>query len=465
MHTALTLHTMSASPARRIAFRVLRRVQSEAAYAADLLHAQLARGASRSDAALATELTMGVLRWQRLLDFLLQRHLDRPVARLDAEVLLALRMGLYQLRFLDRVPARAAVSESVELVKAARKRSAAPLVNAVLRKLAPEAKLTGAKLGALLPAGTTEAERLAILHSHPTWMVERWIATFGSRRAEALLEANNRPPRLTCAITDPDETALVSESLRKEGFEVSPGRWLKTALAISGANPAQSKLLQAGKIALQDEASQMVARLVDAQKGDVVLDLCAAPGGKAGILARAAAPHGAVIAGDIHEHRLRSAREQLIRMHTENVFWLALDATQALPFAQTFPRILLDAPCSGTGTLARNPEIRWRLQPDNLSHAHSRQTAMLRGALAQLGRGGRLVYATCSLESEENEQVVREALSQEAGVRVVKGVDALRPWLQNQAEAAILFDADGFFRTFPPESGTDGFFAAVLGRS
>jgi 16S rRNA (cytosine967-C5)-methyltransferase len=456
---------MSASPARRIAFQILRRVESEDAYASDLLHAKLAHGISRADAALATELTMGVLRWQRLLDFLLQRHLDRPLERLDREVLLSLRMGLYQMRFLDRVPARAAVTESVELAKSARKRSAAPLVNAVLRKLAPEATWPGEKLDALLPPGLSEAERLGILHSHPTWLVERWLTQLGNRRTLALLEANNRAPRTSCLVIDPDHTTQISDSLQKEGFEVTPGRWLKAALAVSGGNSAQAEALRAGKLSLQDEASQMVARLLDAHVGDLVLDLCAAPGGKTGILARAVAPAGSVIAADLHEHRLRSARQQAQRTHTAGISWLALDATQPLPFLRLFQRILVDAPCSGTGTLARNPEIRWRLQPDDLARAHCRQMAMLRSALAALGRGGRLVYATCSLEPEENEQVVREALSQDAAVRIVKGQEALRQWLKSGVEPASLFDSEGLFRTFPPESGTDGFFAAVLERS
>lgn len=455
---------MSVSPARLIAFQILRRVASEEAYASDLLHAKLA-GVGRADAALATELTLGVLRWQRMLDFLLQRHLDRPLERLDLEVLLALRIGLYQMRFLDRVPAHAAVSESVELAKRARKRSAAPLVNAVLRRLAPEAKLAGAELEALLPVGASASERMAVLYSHPSWLVERWLARFGNARTVALLEANNRPPRLCCAVLDPREMQLVTESLRREGFEVLPGRWLDAALALSGGNPSEAEALRLGKISLQDEASQMVAHLVDAQTGELALDLCAAPGGKTGFLARAVAPGGRVIAADMHEHRLRSARELLARTHTTGVSWLALDATQSLPFDATFQRILLDAPCSGTGTLARNPEIKWRLQPDDLSRAQRQQSAMLSHALARLGRGGRLVYATCSLEPEENEQTIREAISQEAGVRIAPGGAALQPWLRAGAAAAPLFDADGFFRTFPPESGTDGFFAAVLERS
>jgi len=448
-----------------MAFEILRRVASEEAFASDLLHAKLAGRVGRADAALATELTLGVLRWQRLLDFLLQRHLDRPAGRLDLEVLLALRLGLYQLRFLERVPAHAAVNESVELAKSARKRSAAPLVNAVLRRLAPEAKIADADLEALLPAGASAAERMAILYSHPNWLVERWLERFGAERTVALLEANNRPPRLCCALLDPQEAEPVTESLRREGFEVAPGRWLRTALAISGGNPPASESFRLGKISLQDEASQMVAHLVDARPGDVALDICAAPGGKTGILARAAAPEGRVIAADVQEHRLRSAREQLTRTHAQGVWWLALDAVQPLPFAEMFQRILLDAPCSGTGTLARNPEIKWRLQADDLDRFHCRQTAMLGQALARLAPGGRLVYSTCSLEPEENEQTVREAISQDAGVRIVLGQAALGPWLREVAAAASLFDADGFFRTFPPESGTDGFFAAVLERS
>src|SRR5579863_9627340 len=187
---------MAISVARKIAFEVLRRVEEEGAYASDLLHAELGAGVKAEDTGLATELVLGVLRWRRLLDFLLERQLKKPVARLDLAVALALRMGLYQLRFLERVPARAAVHESVELVKLARKTSAATLVNAVLRRGAGEARTPAADF---LPAGMTGAERLGILHSHPTWMVERWVERVGEARAVGLLEANNRAPRLSCA--------------------------------------------------------------------------------------------------------------------------------------------------------------------------------------------------------------------------------------------------------------------------
>jgi 16S rRNA (cytosine967-C5)-methyltransferase len=457
---------MAISPARQIAFDVLRRVGAESGYASDLLFAQLGPAIARADAALATELTLGVLRWQRLLDFLLARHLDRPAERLDDEVLLALRLGLYQLRFLDRVPAHAAVSESVELAKRARKSSAASLVNAVLRRAAPQARISGKELHALIPEGVSPCERAAIVHSHPTWLVERWFHNFGNERTIALLEANNRAARLCCAVLDPAQSPHIAAELRAAGLAVAPGQWLRSTLTISGANPTAAEPYRLGKISLQDEASQMVAHLVDAKPGQRVLDVCAAPGGKAVLLARAVAPNGTVVAADLHHHRLRILQEQLIRTHTGNVSPIALDATRPLPFEPQFDGILVDAPCSGTGTLSRNPEIRWRLKAEELSRAHDYQVSMLRQSLAVLAPGGRLVYSTCSLEPEENEGVVREVLA-DKGWRLISGQASLAADLHDarSSAAAALFVRQDFFQTFPPECGTDGFFAAVFARA
>lgn len=391
-------------------------------------------------------------------------------------MLLALRLGLYQLRYLERVPTHAAVSESVEMVKRAKKHSAAPLVNAVLRRAARDANISGDALTKMLPAGCSPAERLAILNSHPTWLVDRWMTTYGPENTLSLLEANNRPPRLCCAVLDATETNAVADSLRQAGLEVSPSRWLHSALTISGANPTSVTAFQQGRISLQDEASQMVARLVDARPGQTVLDLCAAPGGKTILLARALGPEGRVIATDLHEHRLRSTRDQMTRTHTGNVQLLALDASRPLPFAQSFERILVDAPCSGSGTLGRNPEIRWRLRLEDLVESHQQQVAMLRNALDALAPGGRLVYSTCSLEPEENEQVVAEAISGERKethlegqswseeFHVVEGTVALAQHLRPGVSPNALFDSHGYFRTFPPTSGTDGFFAAAIER-
>ena len=424
---------MSVTLARRIAFDVLRRVETEGAFAAELLHARLGaagdRGRAplkREDAALATELTLGVLRRLRLLDFLLERHLSEPVASLDLEVLLALRLGLYQLRWLERVPARAAVHESVELVKRAKKRSAASLVNAVLRRAAESAGTPAEKL---VPRELPPAERLGILHSHPAWMVERWLARFGEARTVALMEANNRAPRVTCAVLEPARQSEIITGLEGAGLEVEPGRWLRAAVTVRGGNLAGTEAFRRGRVSIQDEASQMVALLVDARAGDSVLDLCAAPGGKTALLARTAGPAALLVAADLHPHRLRAMQAQLARVGVAHARLVALDAATPLPFARRFERILVDAPCSGTGTLERNPEIRWRLRPDDLADLHGRQVAMLAHALELLAPGGRLVYSTCSLEPEENESVVTEAHRNRRDICLLSGEEALAPHL------------------------------------
>lgn len=452
---------MSVTPARRIAFEILRRVEVERAFSGELLHAQLSDARApvkREDAALVTELTLGVLRWQRLLDFLIERQTSKPVTALDLEVLLALRLGLYQLRFLSRVPASAAVNEAVELVKAARKRSAASLVNAVLRKAPRDA------IEKLLPATLSPETRLGIVHSHPDWLVARWLACFGESRTIALLEANNHAPRLACAVHQPAQRGAIEQELRHAGMDVEPGAWLRNALLIRGGNPAATETFRRGALSIQDEASQMVAHLLGVRAGDSVLDLCAAPGGKTAILARAAGPQSLVVAADVHVHRLHALGTTLARLDIASVQRVALDATLPLPFGRSFTRILVDAPCSGTGTLARNPEIRWRLRSQDLPNLHQRQVALLRNALGRLAPGGWLVYSTCSLEPEENEYVLDEALLNVSGFHRVTAIPALEPHLREDADSARLFSPDGVFRTFPPEHGTDGFFAAAVER-
>jgi len=455
------LPMMSVSPARRIAFDVLQRVEAEGAFASDLLNTQLTEAVRREDAALATELTFGVLRWQGLLDFLLERHLEKPAASLDLEVLLALRLGMYQLRFLERVPAHAAVSESVEIVKRARKSSAASLVNAVLRRIAPSAR---EPVEGLLPAGLAPAKRLALLYSHPAWLIERWVARLGEERTTALLTANNRPHQLACAVHDATRREKAIEDLRSAGLRVEPGALLRDALRVSGGSPARTEAFRRGWISVQDEASQAIPLLLETAAGREVLDLCAAPGSKTAHLARAAAPAW-VVAADIHLHRLTAMRKHLDRLGITNVALLSLDATRPLPLTKQYSRILVDAPCSGTGTLAHNPEIRWRLRPEDLADLHQRQTELLGTALDHLAPGGRLVYSTCSLEPEENEDAVAEAFRRAPGVRVVDAsrlAVSLTPHLAAGIRAEALFDAAGAFRTFPVEYPTDGFFAVVL---
>jgi 16S rRNA (cytosine967-C5)-methyltransferase len=324
------------SPARQVAFDVLRRVE-DGGYASDLLVEFCAALDSR-DAGLASAIVFGCLRYRLQLDFLIGRYAPR---RPDPEIRIALRMGVFQLRYLERIPSHAAVSESVELVKRAGKRSAAGLVNAVLRKIDKE-RIDPSKLA--WPDRATE-------FSMPPWLLEKWDRRFGVDTA--------------------------------------------TGIATAFLKPAETHLADTGRI--QDVGAQSVVPFLDLQPGETFLDLCAAPGNKT---AQAIAAGADTIACDVHWHRLRQLRDLSCRR-------IVLDGTWPLPFRGTFDKILVDAPCSGTGTLGRNPEIKWRLRPEDLADLHSKQVALLRNALAQLRSGGRLVYSTCSLEDEENCQVIQ----------------------------------------------------------
>jgi 16S rRNA (cytosine967-C5)-methyltransferase len=463
---------MPISQARTIAFDVLLRVAKQNAYADDALRAELDASVQTEDAGLATELALGVLRWQRLLDLVIDRSLAKVSKTLDIEVRIALRLGVYQLLFLDRVPARAAVHESVELVKRARKRSAATLVNAILRKAAKEplrGKSPADAVSLLLPAEMPLADRLGFQYSHPTWMVERWLRIFGEERTIRLLQANNRVPILSGYSLDPQRREEAMASFERAGCRVQPGRLLRDALVFEGGNPAASESVRRGWVAIQDEASQAIAGLVAADPGNSVLDLCAAPGGKTLLLARAVGAQGHVIAADLHKNRVSAMRERFELAGVRNVETIALDAALPLPFErpfdQPFGRILVDVPCSGTGTLARHPEIRWKLRAEDLRDLHERQARLLRNALPHLAPGGRLVYSTCSLEPEENEFVVREVLGGLGDTfQVADPRGGIEGVLQDSVPTQTVVSADGFFRTFPPEHGTDGFFAAVIER-
>jgi 16S rRNA (cytosine967-C5)-methyltransferase len=457
---------MTISRARTVAFDVLLRVANENAYADDALRAELVGTVKAEDAALATELTLGVLRWQRLLDFVIDRHLKKPATTADIEVRIALRLGAYQLLFLDRIPARAAVHESVELVKRARKRSAATLVNAVLRKAATE-RLSGNSpadaVARLLPADLPLADRFGIQYSHPTWMVERWLRIFGEERTRSLLQSNNRVPVLSGYLLDEEHSDDVDQSFQRAGCHILPGRLLRNAWVFEGGSPAGSEAVRQGWVAIQDEASQAVTQLVGVNPGDSVLDLCAAPGGKTLLLARAAGAEGCVIAADLHEHRVRAMQARFELTGVRNVKTIVLDATQPLPFEYQFDRILVDGPCSGTGTLARHPEIRWKLTAGDLVDLQGRQVRLLQNALAHLAPEGRLVYSTCSLEPEENESVVSEVLGAFGeNFKIASPIASIENLLLPSVQPADLVSSDGFFRTFPPEHGTDGFYAALI---
>lgn len=440
----------SVSPARRAAFDILCRVEAEGAYASVLIARLPESDLSREDRSLAQEIALGVLRRQRLLDYFIERYSRRAPARLDLSVLIALRMGLYQLRYLTRIPQHAAVNESVNLVKMARHASAAGMVNAVLRSATRRMdELPAAEI-------SDPVEKLSIELSHTPWMIERWMKSFGDESARALALANNEPPPLAFRINtlraDVDETLA---QLQDAGLSLRPSNLANGAFVVeSGTASSLAQAADQGVVYIQDEASQLVSLLLAPEVGEHVLDLCAAPGSKSSHIAALAEGKAWVVACDLHPHRLATLGATCRKLGIDSIDRVALDATIALPFAEsaaTFDRILIDAPCSGTGTLRRNPEIKWRLDPGAIERLADVQLRLLERATDVLRRGGRLVYSTCSVEREENEDVIRRFIERGAPYRL------LRPEAR-----ADLITADGFVRTFPYRDGADGFFAAVL---
>ncbi len=442
---------MPASPSRSAAFDILRAVEQKDAYASELLHSERYSRLSPVDHRLATEIVMGVLRWRSVLDGEIAAHSSYNLAKLDAEMLIALRMGIYQLRFLERIPASAAVNESVELIKRARKRSAAPFANAVLRKIQK-----GQRVEAGIPDCKTVAE-LARASAHPAWLVERWAQVFGFDAAQAICQYDQRVPETAIHVAD-DSSAT---ELAAEGIELAPGRLLARAKIVKSGDITKTREFLAGRVAIQDEASQLIGLLVG--KGERILDCCAAPGGKTRVLAERN-PRATILALELHPHRARLLKKMAPH---ENVEVVTADAVQ-FSSDHAFDRILVDAPCSGTGTLGRNPEIKWRLETPDLQDLQSRQLAILRAAMKHLASGGKLVYSTCSLEKEENAAVVEQVLSAEPGFRLVECKSELER-LKDEGEfiwhdSASLLDGP-YLRTIPGVHPCDGFFAAVLTRS
>jgi len=438
------------SRSRVAAFDVLLAVERESAYASDLLHSQRYQHLSSQDHGLLIELVMGVLRWRSLLDRHIAEAAARPLQKLDIEVLTALRLAAYQLMFLDRVPASAAVNESVELVKRSRKHSAIPFANAVLRKLSTTRnKLDQAE-------GKSGISQLSDSFAHPTWLVERWTRQYGDSTPQKICEYDQGIPETSIRLTD----SSIEGELQREGIELSPGKLLKSARRVQSGNLTGTAAFREGRVSIQDEASQLVALLVG--KGSTILDCCAAPGGKTRVLAERN-PVATVVAMDLHPHRARLLRKLV---PAKNVHVIAGDVLQ-LPTNLRFDRVLVDAPCSGTGTLARNPDIKWRLTVEDIADLQARQIAILQSSMRRVRPGGRLVYSTCSLEREENSDVVEKALREDNSFQLVSCREELER-LRSEDELALNENdmdslvSGSYLEMIPGVHSCDGFFAALM---
>lgn len=409
---------------------------------------------------LATTLVYGVLRQRRALDRLIEKSSQRPLGEIDPPVLIGARLALYQILFLTRVPRAAAVDEAVSLVRARRGRGAAAFANAVLRGAC---RLIDQGLGpdSLLPKESDDpALYLAEKHSFPRFLAARFLARYGREGSEALLRTLNTPaPAVLRVARRAGDAEAVARRLREEGIGTSPSPILPGALRVVRGAPPRTLLFREGLIYIQDEAAQIVSLLllpVDAREG--LLDLCAAPGGKLLMAAETMPPGTRIIASDVSAGRLRLLDDNARRLHVTGILKVAADASRPA-LRSTFGRVLLDAPCTGTGVIRRHPEIRWRRSEDDITKAARTQAQMLLSAADLVSPGGRLVYSVCSLEPEEGIDRIAALLEVRSDLRAVDARTILPPDLHP------LVDDHGFLVTLPQRDDMDGFFAAVLLRS
>lgn len=439
-----------ASPARKCAFTVLRRTFEQGAYADRALRAQAARaGLEGRELALATQLALGTVQRRGTLDHLVEVLAGRPVQRLDPPTLAALRLGLFQLCFLDGVASHAAVDESVELAKAGRG-GGHRLVNAVLRRAVEE----GPALVESLDDATPQAA--AVKHSHPEWVARLWWEALGPQEAGALMAAGNRPPesalRANTLVADPERVAV---ELARSGVATHPAPRLPEGLVVDGRfDPQASPLWDAGAITAQSRASMLVSRVVAPEPGERVLDLCAAPGAKATHLAALTQGRGEVVAVERRPARAGSLSDNASRMRARNLRVRVGDARD--DHGRDFDRVLVDPPCSGLGTLAARPDLRWRASPEAVPSLARLQGEILAAAARALRPGGVMVYSTCTISPEENELQVQRLLAGSPELRADDLQSEYPLWKHPGVDRHLLL--------MPHRDGTQGFFIARLRR-
>ena len=390
------------------------------------------------DRALLLEIVAGTLRMRNAIDYQLAQRVSRPLEKLDAAVLRILRLSGYQLLYQSRLPAAAVINDAVHLTRRSGKSSAAGLTNAALRALSRNRhRLTW-------PSRDQLIEHFSIVHSHPRWLVERWLQRYGEASTEAWLTFDNRPAAMCLAVnrhlTDRD---ALSRELAAAGVTTTPTSRAQHGLEVVDGRALDTNAFAEGRFVVQDEASQLIAELARPSRGSRVLDLCASPGGKTIALSADVGPGGHVAACDVRPHRVRLLTHTLARCKVPNTTVALIDTHGALPFrSETFDLVLIDAPCSGLGTVRRDPDIRWRRTPDDLDRFAAAQRELLARSAGLVTNGGTLVYATCSSEPEENDDVVTAFIEE-----------------RND------FTLERRHQTLPFADGLEAFFGAVLRRS
>ncbi len=447
------------SPARVAAYDILRRLSDGRSDLPAAVAAVRDGLKDERDRALATDIATGTVRWRATVDHLITHYAKRPIAKVDSEVVDILRLSIYQLLHLTRVPASAVVDDAVDLTKRAGKKSASGFVNAVLRNVSRNRRALPLPARPEDPSNRTAAiDYLSLTLSHPRWLAERWFDRVGFDRAEAWMLFNNEPASLTIRanpLRSTRDELLVR--LAEVGVVAHAARFAPDGIVLDKGNLREEA--PRGEFVMQDEASQLVSLLAGAEPGPLVLDTCASPGGKATAIAMTLGVGERLIACDVRERRMALLQRTIAATGALNVRLVQADVTKPLPFRADFSTVIVDAPCSGLGTLRRDPDIRWRRGADSLAPLATSQLAMLTHAAGMVQPGGRLVYATCSSEPEENEEVVAAFLAAAPGFTAVPA-SAAHPLL-----SAELIDARGHLRTEPDRHGLELFFGAVFERA
>jgi 16S rRNA (cytosine967-C5)-methyltransferase len=433
---------------RDAALTILLTIDKSQAYSNLLLHQTIEKyKIDAKDRALLTELTYGTLQHKLTLDYYLEPFIKGKV---DIWVRWLLRMSLYQMNYLSKIPPHAAVNEAVEIAKRRGHKGIASLVNGVLRSILREGVRS-------LDEIEDEVERLAVATSHPQWLVERWVESYGFDQTREMLEENNIPPAQTVRVNVTKASVeQVLTTLEREGVKAVRSEHVPECIYLLSGQAARTGAFRNGLITIQDESSMLPATVLNPQPGMKVLDMCAAPGGKTTHMAEKMNNEGSILATDLHPKKLDLIEENTARLGLTIVQTAPIDGRQATEYlkAEDYDAILVDAPCSGLGVMRRKPDIKYTKREEDLQSLQTIQLNILKNAVQLLKVGGKLVYSTCTVDKAENEGTVKAFLANHPEMESV-ALENLPPQLMTKQQ-------DGMLQVFPQDIGSDGFFVAAF---
>ncbi|OIJ13217.1 16S rRNA (cytosine(967)-C(5))-methyltransferase [Anaerobacillus alkalilacustris] len=439
---------------REVGLEILLQIEKNQAYSNLLLNQSIKKEKlNEKDVGLLTEIVYGTIQRKNTLDFFLSQFVKGRLHKLDQWVLVLLRLSIYQLVYLDRVPERAVVHEAVEIAKKKGHKGISAMVNGTLRSFLREGKPTFNNI-------INPIEKMAIELSHPAWLIERWVEQFGTEKTKNICEVSVVPPSVSARVNKVKNADIdaVIQLLANEGVLAERGDLSEDAIKVVKGSLPNTKLYKEGFLTIQDESSMLVARALDPKPGMKVLDSCAAPGGKTTHIAERMNNEGDVYALDLHQHKVKLIDEQANRLHLTSITTKATDSRNAGQIfeKESFDYILVDAPCTGFGVIRRKPDIKWQKKVEDIEKITTIQKAILDAVAPLLKKGGRLVYSTCTIDTVENEEVVKSFLEGHHEFHLD------RTLMNRLPKKAQRFCKDGMVQLLPSDFQTDGFFIASL---